>query len=73
LATKRDDGPKRPPAQPAQTSQPDIRVAYTPAGRQTLEAITGDSDVRVRFVLGSDGISEKLGWYIDLVRVEAYE
>jgi hypothetical protein len=27
---------------PPQTSQPEIRVAYQPAGRETLEAITGE-------------------------------
>jgi len=43
LATKPDEPSKPERAKPApQTSQPDIRVAYTPAGRQTLEAISDE-------------------------------
>jgi hypothetical protein len=38
-----------------------------------LENLAGQDDIRIRFVLGSDGISEKLGWYIDAVGVEAYQ
>jgi hypothetical protein len=37
-----------------------------------LDAYSGEADVRVRFVFGSDGIIEQAGWYIDSVRTEAY-
>jgi hypothetical protein len=37
-----------------------------------LDAYAGEPEVRIRFVLGSDGIIEQLGWYIDSVAVEAY-
>lgn len=37
MTTKRSDG--APPRAP-ETSQPEIKIAYTPAGRETLEAIT---------------------------------
>lgn len=37
-----------------------------------LDAYGGESDVRVRFVFGSDGIIEQAGWYIDSVSTEAY-
>lgn len=37
-----------------------------------LDAWAGESDVRVRFVFGSDGIIEQAGWYIDSVTTEAY-
>jgi len=43
LATKPDEPSKPERVVPAaRTSQPDIRVAYTPAGRQTLEAISDE-------------------------------
>lgn len=37
-----------------------------------IDALGGEPDVRVRFVLGSNGIIEQLGWYIDRVAIEAY-
>jgi len=37
-----------------------------------LDAYAGEPDVRVRFVIGADGIIEQLGWYIDSVATEAY-
>jgi hypothetical protein len=38
-----------------------------------LDAWLGEPSLRVRFVLGSNGIIERAGWYIDGVQVEAYE
>jgi hypothetical protein len=45
--SKRPAAPKRPTERPKrthepQTSQPEIRIGYTPAGRQTLEAIEAE-------------------------------
>jgi hypothetical protein len=37
-----DEPSGKAPRAPHQTSQPEIRVAYTPAGRQTLDAITDE-------------------------------
>jgi hypothetical protein len=44
VTTKRADPPSADPAvrSPPQASEPQIRVAYQPAGRETLEAITGE-------------------------------
>lgn len=42
MATNSDEPSSKPPRVPHQTSQPEIRVAYTPAGRQTLDAITDE-------------------------------
>jgi hypothetical protein len=41
VATNSDE-PSGKPRAPRETSQPEIRVAYTPAGRQTLDAITDE-------------------------------
>jgi hypothetical protein len=40
VATNSDEPSGKPPRAPHETSQPELRVAYTPAGRQTLDAIT---------------------------------
>jgi hypothetical protein len=40
VAKNSDEPSGKGPRAPHQTSQPEIRVAYTPAGRQTLDAIT---------------------------------
>lgn len=37
-----------------------------------LDAYAGQDELRIRFVFGSDGIIEQLGWYIDAVATEAY-
>lgn len=37
-----------------------------------IDDLGGEPDVRVRFVMGSNGIIEQLGWYIDRVAIEAY-
>lgn len=42
MATNSDEPSGKPPRAPHETSQPEIRVAYTPAGRQTLDAITDE-------------------------------
>jgi hypothetical protein len=42
VATNSDEPPGKAPRAAHQASQPEIRVAYTPAGRQTLEAITDE-------------------------------
>jgi hypothetical protein len=42
VATNSDEPSGKPPRAPRETSQPEIRVAYTPAGRQTLDAITDE-------------------------------
>jgi hypothetical protein len=42
VATNEDEPSGKPPLAPRETSQPEIRVAYTPAGRQTLDAITDE-------------------------------
>jgi hypothetical protein len=42
VATNEDEPSGKPPRPPRETSQPEIRVAYTPAGRQTLDAITDE-------------------------------
>lgn len=54
MATNSDDSSGKPPRAPHQTSQPEIRVAYTPAGRQTLDAIT-DELVPLPLPARSDG------------------
>lgn len=42
MATNSDEPSGKAPRVPHQASQPEIRVAYTPAGRQTLDAITDE-------------------------------
>jgi hypothetical protein len=37
-----------------------------------IDDLGGEPDVRVRFVMGSDGIIEQVGWYVDSVAIEAY-
>jgi hypothetical protein len=42
VATNSDEPSGKAPRASHETSQPEIRVAYTPAGRQTLDAITDE-------------------------------